>query len=231
MSIDSIEKPVGGTELKGPGAHLRFARETKRLSLFDVSKQLRLSVQRVTDIENDDYRRFGALTYVRGYLRSYARQVGLMEEDILAEFDRQNLSGTVPQSVKPQLLAKKQPFNPSPSRQHSRRWMVYLAFLVIILLVATIWNKRIKHLAQNLVIPQEQIQTQSPLTQQAGDDPQNAGQVNQTAPSNPAVIQQQLPLQTLPGKHERDQANTVSRDDTSSQQTTDKKHRRQQQFD
>lgn len=70
-----------------PGRLLTAAREACALSREDVAKQTRLSVSAIADIESDHYERFGAATFVRGYLRSYARVVGVSEEKILSVWE------------------------------------------------------------------------------------------------------------------------------------------------
>lgn len=70
-----------------PGRLLSTARESRSLSQADIAKQTRLSLQAINDIEQDVYDRFGAATFVRGYLRSYARAVGVSEEKILAAWE------------------------------------------------------------------------------------------------------------------------------------------------
>lgn len=70
-----------------PGKILSAARESQSLSQADIAKQTRLSVQAINDIECDVYDRFGAATFVRGYLRSYARAVGVSEDKILTTWE------------------------------------------------------------------------------------------------------------------------------------------------
>lgn len=76
-----------------PGQLLKAAREAASMSLDDIAKQLRLSVDTVCDIERDDYAKIGVRTYVRGYLCSYARLVSVSEAQILEALD---VSGLMP---------------------------------------------------------------------------------------------------------------------------------------
>lgn len=75
-----------------PGKLLSAARESQSLSQADIAKQMRLSVQVINDIECDVYDRFGAATFVRGYLRNYARAVGVSEEKILATWEASDIT-------------------------------------------------------------------------------------------------------------------------------------------
>gem|GEM_PF-5213746 len=70
-----------------PGKILSAARESQSLSQADIAKQTRLSVQAINNIEQDVYDQFGAATFVRGYLRSYARAVGVSEAKILTAWE------------------------------------------------------------------------------------------------------------------------------------------------
>ena len=71
----------------GPGERLRAARLTQGLDRAKVAAQLHLRDDMVADMERDDYARLPARVFVRGYLRNYARLVGIPAESILRQFD------------------------------------------------------------------------------------------------------------------------------------------------
>lgn len=79
--IAEHEAPV--PEPFSSGARLREARESMGLSVEDVAGELRLSVSQIKALEQDDYTELPGATYVRGYLRSYARLVKVDEEIVL----------------------------------------------------------------------------------------------------------------------------------------------------
>lgn len=58
---------------KGCGQYLREAREAAGLTVDQVATQLRMPVQVVRSLEQEDWQRLGAPVFVRGQLRSYAR--------------------------------------------------------------------------------------------------------------------------------------------------------------
>ncbi|MGL9769632.1 MAG: cytoskeleton protein RodZ [Sodalis sp. (in: enterobacteria)] len=64
------------------GGRLRQARENMGLSQQAVAKQLCLKVSTVQDIENDHVNPNLASTFLRGYIRSYARLVQISEEEL-----------------------------------------------------------------------------------------------------------------------------------------------------
>jgi cytoskeleton protein RodZ len=64
------------------GARLRQGREALGLTLEEAGRRLHLPHQVVRRIENDDLAALGAPVFVKGYLRSYARLVGIPEHEI-----------------------------------------------------------------------------------------------------------------------------------------------------
>lgn len=71
----------------GPGEQLRTARLAAGLGTERVAAQLHLKPAQVNDLERDHYDSFPARVFVRGYLRNYARLVGLPVDELLTAFD------------------------------------------------------------------------------------------------------------------------------------------------
>jgi transcriptional regulator with XRE-family HTH domain len=59
------------------GERFRAAREARGLSLSDVAEQIRIRSVYLAAIEDDNWNAIGAPVYVRGFLRTYARFLGL----------------------------------------------------------------------------------------------------------------------------------------------------------
>lgn len=74
-------------DIKTPGTLLQEAREAKKLNQTEIAKQMCLSLQQVKELEKDNYSHVAALIYVRGYLRAYARCVGIAPDAVIAAFD------------------------------------------------------------------------------------------------------------------------------------------------
>ena len=81
-----LNEPLEG---RGPGAHLRNAREQAGMSVDAVAEALLLNVDTLRLLEADAHDRLPAPTFVRGYLRGYARVLGLPSGPILDMYDRQ----------------------------------------------------------------------------------------------------------------------------------------------
>ena len=71
-----------------PGDMLRQAREKLGYSQKDVASRLRLRLSVVSDIEQNHFEEAQLATFTRGYVRSYAKFVGLDEAEVLAKLDQ-----------------------------------------------------------------------------------------------------------------------------------------------
>jgi cytoskeleton protein RodZ len=71
----------------GPGERLKTARIQKQLSVEQVADLLHLRPSIVVAIEEDDYEQLPGTTFLKGYIRSYSRLVGLSESDLIDELD------------------------------------------------------------------------------------------------------------------------------------------------
>lgn len=69
----------------GIGESLREAREERGLSLDDAAIETRIRATHLAALEREEYERLGGDVYVRGFIRSYARAVGIDPEPLLAE--------------------------------------------------------------------------------------------------------------------------------------------------
>lgn len=70
-----------------PGEQLKRARELMKLSTREVSEQLNLKHSFVQMIEEDDYSLLPGATFVRGYLRAYAKLVGADAESLIEAYN------------------------------------------------------------------------------------------------------------------------------------------------
>ncbi|HEV7701762.1 MAG TPA: helix-turn-helix domain-containing protein [Pyrinomonadaceae bacterium] len=68
------------------GEKLRQAREDKGLSLSEVAEQTRISSLYLESIENDDYRILPGGIFNKGFVKSYAKFVGIGEQEALTDY-------------------------------------------------------------------------------------------------------------------------------------------------
>src|SRR5262245_54300369 len=73
------------------GESLRMAREQQGLSLEVISQRTKINTEKLRAIEENDIQRLPSGIFLRGFLRAYAREVGLDVEDTvnryLAQFE------------------------------------------------------------------------------------------------------------------------------------------------
>ncbi|HEY8320209.1 MAG TPA: RodZ domain-containing protein [Candidatus Baltobacteraceae bacterium] len=116
------------------GERFRAAREARGLTLSDVSEQLRIRAVYLAAIEEENWQAIGAAVYARGFLRTYARFLGLDPEESVAAFNASSGAAT-PASTAPAAV----PAEPPPSIASSRQGLspvIWIASLIAIALVA-----------------------------------------------------------------------------------------------
>ncbi|MEO6836128.1 MAG: helix-turn-helix domain-containing protein [Candidatus Tumulicola sp.] len=121
------------------GERFRAAREARGLSLSDVSEQIRIRSVYLAAIEEERWSAIGAPVYTRGFLRTYARFLGLDPEEVVTDF-----SGGSGQPSPDTGSSESQ----SPLRRSSKRGslLVWIASLVAVLLVAfVVYNELTMH--------------------------------------------------------------------------------------
>jgi cytoskeleton protein RodZ len=115
------------------GATLRAAREAHGMSIDAVAQQLKLAPRQVQALEADDYAQLPGRTFVRGFMRNYARLLRLDPDAVIASLpdaghapslDRPSLSPTT--RVMGELPAD------LPAKPSSARWAIPLALIAIV---------------------------------------------------------------------------------------------------
>lgn len=71
-----------------PGVTLRKAREVRGMSLKEVAAALNLSPVALQDLESGAFDRLPGHTFARGYIRAYAKLLGMDQELLVREFDQ-----------------------------------------------------------------------------------------------------------------------------------------------
>ncbi|WP_111655838.1 RodZ domain-containing protein [Isoalcanivorax indicus] len=117
-------------ELNLPGQRLRAERTRQGLSEQDVAARLHLSMSYLRALEADDYDRLPEAAFVKGYVRNYARMLGLPGEELVAQF-----KALVREDQRDQLVS------PVHTMAPPRRvvWLAPLLALLVVLIVAMGW--------------------------------------------------------------------------------------------
>lgn len=70
------------------GEKLRQAREERGISIAEVAEQTRISPHYLEFIENDDYRTLPGGIFNKGFVKSYAKYVGIDENEALQDYSK-----------------------------------------------------------------------------------------------------------------------------------------------
>jgi cytoskeletal protein RodZ len=70
------------------GERFRAAREQRGLTLSEVAEHIRIRSVYLSAIEDEHWSAIGAPVYIRGFLRTYARYLGLDPEEAVSDFNK-----------------------------------------------------------------------------------------------------------------------------------------------
>lgn len=71
------------------GEKLKKIRDERRLSLSEISKHTRIQVKYLEYLEEGEYAKLPADVYVKGFLRSYALYLGMSEQSLIKQYERE----------------------------------------------------------------------------------------------------------------------------------------------
>jgi cytoskeleton protein RodZ len=128
---DVAAAPAVGAE-DSFGAALRRAREAQSLSVNEVAAQLRLAARQIAAIEAEDLSRLPQGAFVRGFVRNYAKLLGLPAAPLIVALDRRLAP------LRPLRLDDAAAINPVQlaAREHASRVMVVGGALAALLVFA-----------------------------------------------------------------------------------------------
>lgn len=129
-----------------PGETLRIAREDKGWPLSAVAQQLNLTERSLARIEAGDFSQLPGHTFARGYVRAYAKLLGLDQNRLVQEFDLH--TGTNASGSNVNSLGRIE----EPGRL-SRSFMRFFGFALLLLLAAVAWYWWQERMAREATTP------------------------------------------------------------------------------
>jgi cytoskeletal protein RodZ len=106
------------------GQFLKEKREQRQMSVAEVARATRVPVSSVERIEADQFDELPAEVFVRGFLKSYARTVGVSEDEVLARYT----------SSRRTAWATPLPLSTMATPARGRRVGVAIAFVLLLIL-------------------------------------------------------------------------------------------------
>lgn len=118
-----------------PGARLRETRETKGLTVSEVAHTLKFGVRQIEALEADDYSGLQGATFLRGFIRSYARFLKVDEKPLLSLLDT-SAPPAQAEIVAPSNMgeATTQPFI-----ERNQKWVMLILAVVVVAAVGGYW--------------------------------------------------------------------------------------------
>jgi len=159
------------------GSILRQQRESKKLKLEEIAKELKIRLQYLEALENDQFELLPGKLYQRSFLKTYAQFLDLDQDYILKIFDqdeksqrslRKELEETLPEGKKPLEESIKEksslPSEPQSSKSRAGYWFGILAGLVLgifcLIYLAKPGMKKKHDIAPELSAPAESLTTE-----------------------------------------------------------------------
>jgi hypothetical protein len=79
------------------GQQLRKARETNEVDIREAAASTRIKVRQLEDLEADDYSKIPAPAYAKGFIRLYARFLGLDPQPLVDQYVNEVLNPPIPE--------------------------------------------------------------------------------------------------------------------------------------
>ncbi len=115
------------------GALLARAREKLFLSQKDIASRLNLKESIITALDANDFDKLPAPTYVRGYIRSYARTVKLDADSLIDIYESSAKSP-------PEILPDVKPVVQASNRDKPMQAITYLVTFALVILIIAWWQ-------------------------------------------------------------------------------------------
>ena len=138
-TVHDVSEPV---IIMGPdtGERLAEARQRLKLSVQEVAETLKLTEQNIVDIENRDYDKLFGVAYATGYVRAYAKLVGLNPDELISNDSDLGLVEEVQDNISPQV-----PISVRTATSRSSVATVFVRIVVIAAILAVgflLWDNR-----------------------------------------------------------------------------------------
>ncbi|MGY3856779.1 cytoskeleton protein RodZ [Aeromonas intestinalis] len=179
MTTEQPHDSQDDSQAVGPGQLLRNAREQLGWTREQVASRIHLRLTLIAAIEADTYDKHTSHTFIRGYLRAYAKLVGIPEETILSAYERLGL--TPPDNIDMQSFSRRSRQQANDSRLKVVTWLVIL--VLIGLSIAWWWQSTARRSAGEEALAATEISA----TEQAPNDSLTPPTVDVAAPELPAA--------------------------------------------
>lgn len=182
-----------------PGERLRQVRTSQKRELSDVSRELNIPERILAALEADDYAALPEPAFVRGYLRSYARLLGVDANALVTRFTEIYAADTGRTATQALDDSPLKPLAKISSRKQKRSWR-WLRWVLLLLVVASVLYALMQWLSSEGAttdavqpLPTETLEI-LPVPQINGSS--SSSNTTSSTVSTPAAVATTLPIQT-----------------------------------
>ncbi len=184
MSVEDIQNPPPSGEEGGAlgaiGNRLATARQQQKLEPGTVASRLHLSVAVVDALESGNRTALPAMTFVRGYIKSYARLLGLDETQLLALLpETENYRSAPLKAVGMSRARRPQPIG---------KWLMWIVAVAALVLLMVYGVPTLERVWTRVQQPEESGALQLPLGQQNEVTPLAPEPGAESPAEEPAVV-------------------------------------------
>jgi cytoskeleton protein RodZ len=164
------------------GENLRREREQRNITLEQISQSTKIGTRMLQALEADKFSQLPGGIFNKGFVRAYARHVGLDEEQAIADYLQASGETTPvmpempPEQPAPRIVADPEPETP----RRPLPWGLFAALLLLAALALSLWSHRQKN--ESPAPPSPQPTPTHPSAE--GNAPKSTPPVN-PAPSSP----------------------------------------------
>ncbi|MCS6856721.1 MAG: helix-turn-helix domain-containing protein [Sandaracinaceae bacterium] len=125
--------------MESVGRYLRTERELRKISLEEIAQSTRIPLRSLQWIEEDRFDRLPGEVFVRGFLRAYAKALGLTSDEVIRRYESMAASSNKPpESTSMQRLT----VDPSPSSRFGLALAVVLLMVLFTLAISVVMRPR-----------------------------------------------------------------------------------------
>lgn len=110
--------------MESVGTHLRREREARHVSLEEVAQTTRIPVRMLQHLEADETTELPGDVFVRGFIKSYARVLGVDASPLLRRYDNGRATG----------VAAPAPITAITAPERGRRFGIAIALVILLIL-------------------------------------------------------------------------------------------------
>jgi cytoskeletal protein RodZ len=111
--------------MESPGKYLKMERESRNLSLRQVSEATRIHERLLRAIEEDRYEAIASPLYVKGFLEAYSKYLGLDPNEIVLQYRKEH--GGRNALTRAELSDRM-----APRKKRTRVWLLLTALLLVL---------------------------------------------------------------------------------------------------